>query len=244
MTRSLWVSAPPRACERETALADSRSFLPGLAPTLQRSSSRDQHCGFWRRASGRGKQSPADFGRSRSDPNRRSLATVGKGSMSGSNKRSLEVSAPLRARASETAFAGSGSAPPRPASHSKESLQRSALCPLAKARLTAAGGLSRSGLHWRCKPLMLGTSLDRHLPLDSKRGQREVAGVLPKSDSEGEVLEAAASAVDFRVIFLAVQSCTTGSRCNVDADGNAPSIFSVSHSVFGGRAGLRAWEWC
>ena len=87
--------------------------------TLHRSRSCDQHCGHWRRASDRGKQSIAGFGRSWSDPDKGSLATVGEGSGSDRNKRSLEISALLHAHKSETAFAGSGSSPPRPASHSK-----------------------------------------------------------------------------------------------------------------------------
>ena len=78
--------------------------------TLQRSSPHDQHCGMWRRASGRGKQSPADFVRPGARLTRtESLATVGKGSRSDRDKRSLELSALLPARASETACAGSGS---------------------------------------------------------------------------------------------------------------------------------------
>ena len=41
---------------------------------------------------------------------------------------------------------------------------------------------------------------------------------------------------DYRVFFPAVESCTTRSRCNIDANGKVSSIFSVSDSVFGGRA--------
>ena len=107
--------SPPRTCDRETALADSRFFRPGLAPYSSDVPRVIHPCGIWRRASGCGKQSPADFGRSRSDPNRRSLATVGKGSRSDRNKRSLEESAPstgkrdgvcrLRFRSSSSCFA-------------------------------------------------------------------------------------------------------------------------------------------
>ena len=71
-------------------------------------------------------------------PDKLSLATVGEGSSSDRDKRSLEVSAPPRTRESEIAFADSRSFPPRPASHFSEALVRSTLCLLAKARLTAA----------------------------------------------------------------------------------------------------------
>jgi len=75
---------------------------------------------FGEGTSDRGKRSLADFGRSWSDRDKGSLATVGEGSESDRDKRSLEVSAPPRARESETAFADFRSFPPRPASHSSE----------------------------------------------------------------------------------------------------------------------------
>ena len=71
--------------------------------------------------SDRGKQPFADFGHSRSDPDKRSLAPVGEGNESGRDREFLEVSARLRARERETACASSGSFPPR------KSLVRAAL---------------------------------------------------------------------------------------------------------------------
>ena len=117
-----------RYSRSKTAFQTLEHFRPFFA--LHRSRSCDQHCGHWRRASDRGKQSFAGFGRSWSDPDKGSLATVGEGSGSDRNKRSLEMSA-LHAHKSEMAFAGSGSSPPRPASHSKRVARETSTVPFS-----------------------------------------------------------------------------------------------------------------
>ena len=75
---------------------------------------------FGRGTSDRSKQLFADFGRSRSDPDKRSPAPIGEGNESGRGREFLEVSGRLRARESVTALEGSGSNRPGPASHSME----------------------------------------------------------------------------------------------------------------------------
>ena len=93
------------------------------------------------------KWSFADFGRSWPCRDKESLATVGEGTVSDRNKRSLEVSAPFRARASETAFAGSGSSPPHPPSHSKGVAREISTVPLGEGMSDRGSGLSRTSAH-------------------------------------------------------------------------------------------------
>ena len=74
-------------------------------------------------------------------------AELGEGSGSDRNKRSLEVSAPLRARASETTFAGSGSSLPRRASHSKGAAREISTVPFGQGTSDRGSGLSRTSAH-------------------------------------------------------------------------------------------------